>query len=359
MARCLGPQDIACRLGGDEYVIMMCETNTERIEQFARRIISDISCSYTFESMNVYVTPSIGISRYPQDGTDYDTVMRHADTALFIAKNAGKSTYRLFTQEMNNNMIEKTLLEMDLRQAISRNELELYYQPQFDMKTGTMKGVEALARWNHAEKGIISPGQFIPIAEDSGLILPIGSWVLETACKKAKEWQNEGLLAVRMSVNVSIRQFMQPSFVEDVLATLNKTKLDPSFLTIEITESMTSDVAYRQNVLQRLQQAGIQVSIDDFGTGYSSLSYLSTFPITHLKIDQIFLKDLSSGNTAIIKTIIELAKNLNIDVIAEGVETEEQATFLRNLNCDEVQGYLYSHPLPIHAVENLLRSLND
>lgn len=359
LERCLGPLDIACRLGGDEYVIMLNETDKAKVEHTVRKIAEEISSSYTFDAMKVYITPSIGISRFPQDGEDYDTVMKNADTALFAAKKSGKSTYRIFTQEMNNDMIEKTLLEMDLRQAISRNELELHYQPQFDIKTGLMTGVEALARWNHAEKGLISPGQFIPIAEESGLILPIGAWVLETACQKAKDWQNEGLLAVRMGVNVSVLQFMQPTFVDDVLAILKKTELDPTFLTIEITESMTSDVHYTQKVLQRLQLEGIRVSIDDFGTGYSSLSYLSTFPITHLKIDQVFLRDLSVSNTAIIKTIIELAKNLNIEVIAEGVETEEQATFLRTLRCDEVQGFLYSRPLPAHKVEELLRSLND
>ncbi|WJY26930.1 sensor domain-containing protein [Sporosarcina trichiuri] len=351
---CLKPDDLASRLGGDEYVIMLKETAMDRVNAAARQILEEISAPFTLGSLEVFITPSIGISRFPADGEDYDTLMRNADTALFTAKDQGKSTYRFFTEEMNSNMIEKTLLEMDLRQAISRDELELHYQPQYDMKTGTITGVEALARWNHTKKGMISPGQFIPIAEESGMILPIGQWVMETACRQAKQWQDAGLLLGRVSVNVSIRQFKQPSFVSSVLAILEKTGLAPQFLNIEITESMTTDVHYSQKILKQLHEEGIRVSIDDFGTGYSSLSYLSTFPITHLKIDQIFLKDLSSSNTAIIKTIIELAKNLSIDVIAEGVETNEQASFLSTLRCDEVQGFLYSRPLPSDTLTQLL-----
>lgn len=357
LTHCLGPNDLACRLAGDEFVIMLRETDKEKVNDISLQIIEEVSTSYTFKSIEVYISPSIGISRFPTDGEDYDTLMRNADTALFLAKDQGKSTHRFFTQELNNDMIEKTLLEMDLRQAISRDEMELHYQPQYDMKTGRMTGVEALARWNHSKKGLISPGQFIPIAEESGLILPIGLWVLETACKQAKQWQEQGLLTIRMSVNVSIRQFKQPTFIADVLGVLQKTGLDPAYLNIEITESMTTDVQYSQKILQRLHDEGIHVSIDDFGTGYSSLSYLSKFPITHLKIDQIFLQDLSSSNTAIIKTIIELAKNLSIDVIAEGVETSEQASFLSSLRCDEVQGFLYSRPLPQVEVEKLLQTL--
>ncbi|MGG0643920.1 EAL domain-containing protein [Sporosarcina gallistercoris] len=357
LTHCLGPNDLACRIAGDEFVLMIRETDENLVNDISLRIIEEISNSYTFKSIEVYITPSIGISRFPFDGEDYDTLLRNADTALFLAKDQGKSTHRFFTRELNNDMIEKTLLEMDLRQAISRNEMEIHYQPQYDMKTGAMTGVEALARWNHTQKGLISPGQFIPIAEESGLILPIGLWVLETACAQAKQWQEQGFPAIRMSVNVSIRQFKQPTFITHVLRVLQKTGLDPSYLNIEITESMTTDVDYSQKVLQRLHEEGIHVSIDDFGTGYSSLSYLSKFPITHLKIDQIFLQDLSSSNTAIIKTIIDLAKNLSIDVIAEGVETDEQASFLSTLRCDEVQGFLYSRPLPKREIEMLLQTV--
>lgn len=356
LSRCIGPDDLACRLGGDEFVIMLRETDRKKLDEISLQIIEEISHSYTFNSIEVYITPSIGISRFPSDGEDYDHLVRNADTALFVAKEQGKSTYRFFTQELNNNLMEKTLLEMDLRQALSKDELELHYQPQYDMNTGMMTGVEALVRWNHPTKGLISPGAFIPIAEESGLILPIGLWVLETACTQAKTWQRENFQNLRMSVNVSIRQFKQPSFVDEVLRVLHKTGLNPAYLNIEITESMTTDVIYSQKILQRLHNEGIRVSIDDFGTGYSSLSYLSKFPITHLKIDQVFLQDLSSSNTAIIKTIIELAKNLSIDVIAEGVETTEQAAFLSTLRCDEVQGYLYSRPLTKDKIGDLLKS---
>lgn len=357
LSSCLGPNDLACRLAGDEFVLMIRETEPEKVKEISMRIIEEISNAYTFSSIEVYITPSIGISRFPMDGEDYDTLMRNADTALFRAKDQGKSTYCLFTQEMNNDMIEKTLLEMDLRQAISRDEMELHYQPQYDMKTGRITGVEALARWNHSKKGLIPPGRFIPIAEESGIILPIGLWILETACKQAKQWQQQGFPNIRMSVNVSIRQFKQPAFISHVLKVLQKTGLDPCYLNIEITESMTSDVDYSQKILQELHNEGIHVSIDDFGTGYSSLSYLSKFPITHLKIDQVFLQDLSTSNTAIIKTIIDLAKNLSIDVIAEGVETDEQASLLNTLHCDEVQGFLYSRPLPKREIEKLLQTV--
>lgn len=342
---CIRKDDIVARLSGDEFIIMLSPSTPNETEAVAARIVDEVAKAFTIQNLELFVAPSIGISMYPKDGTDYDSLVRNADLAMYLAKKKGNCTYQFFTQELQDNIIERTLLEMELRQAISKDQLTLHYQPQFDLKTGQIKGVEALVRWIHPEKGFISPGEFIPIAEETGLIFPIGHWVLRTACKQAKKWQDDGFPPIRMSVNVSIQQFNQPSFIQQVKDTLAETKLNPNYLTLEITESMTSDVNHCQFVLKKLRDAGIHVSIDDFGTGYSSLSYLSKLPITHLKIDQAFVQDLNPVNTAIVKTIIDLAKNLNLHVIAEGVETEDQAQFLKTFHCDEVQGYYYSKPV--------------
>jgi EAL domain-containing protein (putative c-di-GMP-specific phosphodiesterase class I) len=253
--------------------------------------------------------------------------------------------------------MEKTFFEMELRQALEKEQFLLHYQPQFCLKSGRIKGMEALIRWNHPVRGYIPPLKFIPIAEENGFILPLGEWVLKTACSQAKAWQEQGYPPLRMSVNVSMRQFNHPYFVEDVQRILKETGLHPSFLNLEITESIMSDVKNCETVLQELHDAGITVSIDDFGTGYSSFLYLSKFPLSHLKIDQAFIRELSKSNTAIVKAIIDLAKNLNLNVIAEGVETGEQGEFLKQLQCDEVQGYLYSKPLPQKEIEQLLTKL--
>ncbi|WP_246602816.1 EAL domain-containing protein [Sporosarcina aquimarina] len=345
--------DLVARLSGDEFIVLCKSTNKNGVRLVAKRIVEEISKSFLINNLEVFIAPSIGISLFPEDGEDYDTLMRNADSAMYLAKQSGKGTYQFFTEELYNDLIERTLLEMELRQALKKDELSLHYQPQLDFTTGKIKGVEALLRWNHSSRGMISPGQFIPIAEETGLILPIGLWVLETACKQAKEWQDLGYPPLRMSVNVSLRQFKSHTFVSDVKETLRTTGLQPNYLNIEITESMTSDVNNCQRVLQELREIGIKASIDDFGTGYSSLSYLSKFPITHLKIDQSFVRELTN-NSVIVKAIIDLAKNLHLQVIAEGVETIEQAEFLKTLNCDEAQGFLYSRPVPSEEIAKLL-----
>lgn len=252
-------------------------------------------------------------------------------------------------------MIEKTTLERELRYALPSNQLTLHYQPQIEMDSGELIGLEALIRWQHPVKGLISPAHFIPIAEESGLIIPLGQWVLETACAQAKRWQSAGLPHVQIGVNVSLSQFKQATFVKMVKETLAASGLAAKYLNLEITESMTTDLQSCLSTLQQLREIGINVSIDDFGTGYSSFSYLSNLPLTHLKIDGAFIQDLNRTNRAIVKTIIALAKNLDLTVIAEGVETEEQVRLLRHLQCDEAQGYFYSKPLTQEQVENLLR----
>lgn len=344
----------AARLSGDEFVILIDSVDRDELTTLAAQIVEDISQPYSFKNQEVFVAPSIGIALYPNDGEDYSTLIRSADTAMYLAKQAGKGTFRFFTEELHEELMEKTFFEMELRQSLEKGQFLLHYQPQFDLKTGQIKGLEALARWNHPDRGFIPPLKFIPIAEENGFILPLGEWVLRTACTQAKVWQEQGIPPLRMSVNVSMRQFNQPSFVEDVLRILNETGLHPSYLNLEITESMMSDVKRCEAVLQELHGAGITVSVDDFGTGYSSLLYLSKFPLSHLKIDQAFIREMSKSNTAIVKVIIDLAKNLELNVIAEGVETKEQGNSLQKLGCNEVQGYFYSKPLPEKEIEQLL-----
>lgn len=346
--------DIVGRHGGDEFVILLPSIKVMEVEQIAKRITSGLKKPFFVNETEVFVSSSIGISLFPEDGEDYNALISNADTAMYHAKENQGNYYHFFTEDLHNKLVEKTMLEGALRKAADENQFELHYQPQIDLKSGVLTGVEALIRWHHPTKGMISPGQFIPVAEESGLIIPIGKWVLETACLQAKKWQDIGLLPIQMSVNVSIQQFKQSFFVEQVKEVLKKTGLHPKYLNLEITESMTSNEHNFQTTIRQLRKTGVNVSIDDFGTGYSSLSYLSKFPITHLKIDQAFVQELSKSNRAIIKTIISLAKNLDISVIAEGVETEEQADFLKGLHCDEVQGYFYSKPLPIEQIEQYL-----
>ena len=355
LKNCIRKEDFVARLGGDEFVILLASTQHHEVEAIATRILEDISRSFQFGNHDVYVTPSIGISNFPEDGQDYDTLMTKADSAMYLAKENGKNTYQFFTQEMHREMIEKTTLERELRYALPSNQLTLHYQPQIEMDSGELIGLEALIRWQHPVKGLISPAHFIPIAEESGLIIPLGQWVLETACAQAKRWQSAGLPHVQIGVNVSLSQFKQATFVKMVKETLATSGLAAKYLNLEITESMTTDLQSCLSTLQQLREIGINVSIDDFGTGYSSFSYLSNLPLTHLKIDGAFIQDLNRTNRAIVKTIIALAKNLDLTVIAEGVETEEQVRLLRHLQCDEAQGYFYSKPLTQEQVENLLR----
>lgn len=351
---CVQDKEAAARLSGDEFVVLVDSADEDELITLATQLVDYISQPYYFDNQEVCVAPSIGIAIYPTDGEDYSTLMRSADKAMYLAKEAGKGTFRFFTEELHKELMEKTFFEMELRQALEKGQFLLHYQPQFDLTTGEIKGMEALARWNHPDRGFIPPLKFIPIAEENGFILPLGEWVLRTACTQAKAWQEQGFPPLRMSVNVSMRQFNQPSFVGDVQRILNETGLHPSHLNLEITESMMSDVKRCETVLQELHDAGITVSIDDFGTGYSSLLYLSKFPLSHLKIDQAFISELSKNNTAIVKAIIDLAKNLELNVIAEGVETEQQGNFLKQLGCNEVQGYLYSKPLPEKEIEQSL-----
>jgi diguanylate cyclase (GGDEF)-like protein/PAS domain S-box-containing protein len=351
--------DTVSRLGGDEFVILMPEVADQgAIAVAARKVLEAVGQPYSIDGHELMSTPSMGISVYPGDGPDVETLLRNADAAMYHAKESGRNNYQFFTQDMNARARERLTLERSLRRALERDELRLHYQPQYDLASGGMVGVEALIRWEHPEEGLVSPARFMPFAEETGLILPIGAWVLERACWQNREWQKSGLPPVRMSVNISALQFRQPGFAETVRHALTASGLDARFLELEVTESVIMHDAERVTAaLAELKRVGLELAIDDFGTGYSSLSYLKRFPIDRLKIDQSFVRDIPSDgeDAAIISAIIGLTRNLGLRTIAEGVETTEQLAFLREQGCDEVQGYLLSRPLSSEACAQLLR----
>jgi len=295
---------------------------------------------------------------FPENGMDAETLIKHADAAMYNAKQKGPNNVEFFTEDLNTQMVERLRLESGLRHAVDRNELFLVYQPQMDMATGQIVGVEALLRWQHPELGLVPPDRFISIAESSGLIVPIGEWVLRTACAQARKWQDEGLPAVPVAVNVSAVQFRQDGFRDLIMRVLGETGLPPQYLELELTESLlltNADVMF--SVLRELNEMGLKLAIDDFGTGYSSLSYLRQFPVEKLKIDRSFIKNVAvnSGDAAITTAIIGMGKSLGLKVIAEGVENEEQMAFLREHHCDEIQGYYFSRPIsPSEIAERLL-----
>ena len=346
----IGQDDIVSRIGGDEYVILLPNSDEEKAADIAKRIIDQLSSSFTFGNYEMYITPSIGISIFPKDGED---LLKNADAAMYQAKIQGKNNFQFYTQDLDRKLNEKLVLENELRKALEKDQFMLNYQPQIDITTGKMVGIEALLRWVHPKMGMVSPADFIPLAEETGLIIPIGDWVLRQACLQNKVWQEAGHEPIPISVNVSLRQFMQKDFVKIVENVLQQTNLEPQYLELEITESMTLDISYTEKVLASLQDLGIKVSIDDFGTGYSSLSYLRRLPINKLKIDQSFIRNLDKKNRAIVRTIISLALNLQIDVIAEGVELAEHVDFLKKYNCFQAQGYLYSKPRPKEELDQL------
>ncbi|HSO58410.1 MAG TPA: EAL domain-containing protein, partial [Paenisporosarcina sp.] len=344
----LGDRDILTRWQEDKFVILLPNTDHERTTLIAKTILEAITQPLTKVLHDVYVNPSIGISLYPTDGDTTEILLDMANSALNYAKKHGNNSFHFYTEDLNGKSRENLELEMDLYKAIEMEELMLHYQPQFHLSTGEYIGNEALIRWNHPKRGLVSPFHFIPIAEETGLIIPIGEWVLKTACAQNKAWQMAGFPPIVVSVNLSSRQFAQTNLVEVVERILAETKLEAKYLDLEITESMTMDVDRTISILQSLKKLGVKISIDDFGTGYSSLSYLKEFPIDCLKIDQSFIRDcdLDQSNATIVKTIISMAHHLNIQVIAEGVETKAHLDFLQQNLCDAVQGYLLSKPIP-------------
>lgn len=347
-------EDIVARLGGDEFIILLPHVTEDEARETVEYIAQHLRNPFQCRDMEIYVTPSIGISMFPRDGSDYDTLLGSADIAMYKNKRERNKNYQFFTKELKQNLLERTLLEMDLRQAIEKEQFHLVYQPIYKLNTKEIVGVEALIRWEHPVKGMISPGVFIPLAEETGMIVKLGNWVIKEACRQMKSWLDAGLPLVTMAVNISIAQFNHPLFVDFVKDALQESALDPQYLNIEVTESMMLDLEQSLKTFRQLEEIGTPISVDDFGTGYSSLSYLSNFPISHLKIDQSFIHQFTKTNKAIVKTIIHLAKSLNIEVIAEGVETVSQEAFLKQLDCDLVQGYLYAKPLSATEIEQKL-----
>jgi diguanylate cyclase (GGDEF)-like protein len=352
--------DTVARLGGDEFLVLMTGiSQTADALVVAERIVKSMSAEFVIEGQSLNVTCSLGISIFPDNGADIEALFKNADLAMYSAKEHGRNTIRVFTQEMNVQAMERMTLESSLRLAVERNELYLVYQPQEDLATGEIIGCEALLRWKHPDLGLVSPCKFIPVAESSGLILPIGEWVLRTACAQARQWQDQGLPALPVAVNVSAVQFRQKGFLRLVEAVLSETGLSPQYLELELTESLIlSNANVVLSMLQQLKQMGVRLSIDDFGTGYSSLSYLKQFPVYKLKIDGSFVRDVSVDvdDAAIITSILSMAKNLGLKVVAECVENEEQVSFLRAQKCDEIQGYYFSEPLPGDELAAKLRS---
>lgn len=352
---CLRKEDSVSRLGGDEFAIFLTGATHKEAGEIAQRIITSMSESITLDHIEIFITPSIGISMYPDDGDDIEALLKHADAAMYLAKEQGKNNYQFFSEELHQVLAKKLQLERELRKALDEKQFTLHYQPKIHLQTGQIIGMEALIRWDHPDLGLIPPIQFIPIAEETGLIVPLGEWVMRTACQQTKAWQEAGFTQLAVAVNISLRQFMQNNLIEMITSILEETGLAPQYLELEITESMALNVDYTIRILNRLKALGVSISIDDFGTGYSSLSYLSQFPIDRLKIDQSFLRNLNPQNQAIIKTIIHMAHNMKIAVIAEGVETHEHVDFLKEQLCNEVQGYFYSKPLPTKEIDSFLQ----
>lgn len=360
LKKCVRDTDTVARFGGDEFTVIVTHiNNTESIAIVARKMIDALSCPFHLEGHEIHITVSIGITVAPDDGTDMDSLLKYADSAMFYAKARGKNNFQFYSQEMNRKILERLQIENSLRQAINSGEFLLHYQPQVDFQTGLVIGMEALIRWQHPEHGLIPPGKFIPLAEETGLIIPIGEWVLRTACEQTKAWQTKGWAPLRMAINISGTQFKLQNQVETVKRILQETGLDPNYLNLELTESVVMENAKATiKTLNELKKMGVQLSIDDFGTGYSSLSYLKQFPIDILKIDQSFVRDITtdSNDAAIATTIIALAHSLKMKVIAEGVETEKQQLFLRKNNCDGVQGFYFGRPVPAKEFEEKLRN---
>lgn len=351
--------DTVVRLGGDEFVVVLTDQpkSADSISQTVQKIQLAIAEPVHLEGHDLRVTSSLGVATYPDDGAGADTLLANADAAMYRAKEVGRDNFQFYTAELNTKVHEKFLLQEELRNAVARSEFVLHYQPEVDLRTGRVFAVEALVRWKHPKLGMVPPNRFIPTAEENGLIVPIGDWVLHEACRQNKAWQDAGLPHMVVSVNVSARQFREKNLIHRVVSALESSGLEARYLELELTESLImQDVELAVATMKELQGLGIQLSIDDFGTGYSSLSALKTFPVTRLKIDKSFVDGLlaDENDRAVAGAVVSLGQTLNLRVVAEGVETDAQAEFLRSINCDEMQGYLFSKPLPAEGLEELL-----
>ena len=352
--------DTVARLGGDEFVLIIGHTRTRAdTERVAHKVLEALEASVNIGEVDVHTSASIGIAFYPDDGTTIETLYAHADAAMYCAKQRGGSSVEFFAPSMNLATEDRVRFEADLHRALKQQQFELHYQPKFNATTRRIHSAEALIRWRHPERGLIPPDQFIPLAEESGLIVPIGEWVLREACRQARAWQDQGLPSLRVAVNISAVQFRRLDLVDTVRRALTDAGIDAQYLEIELTETaVMSDPEESVDILERLSRMGVIVSVDDFGTGYSSMSYLRRFPIDKLKIDRSFITNVmtSADDAAIVQAIISLAHSLRLTVVAEGVETAEQVAFLQKHGCDQYQGYYFSRPVDAAAFAEMLRA---
>ena len=358
LVECVRGSDTVSRQGGDEFVVLLSEVErSEDTAITARRMLQSVAEAHSIDHHDLHVTTSIGVSVFPDDGLDAETLIKNADTAMYQAKENGRQSYKFFKPAMNVRAVERQAIEESLRRALERQEFAVHYQPKVSLKTGEITGAEALLRWTHPVRGPIPPGQFIPIAEDCGLIRPIGNWILREACRQARAWLDAGLPLASMAVNISAVQFRNENFLQGVFSTLEETGLDPKYLELELTESVLMKHAESTEViLKTLRARGVQLAVDDFGTGYSSLSYLRRFAIDALKIDQSFVRQITTtpSETTIVTAVISMGRSLNLRVVAEGVETTEELAFLQAHQCDQAQGYYFSRPVAAPQFADLL-----
>jgi diguanylate cyclase (GGDEF)-like protein len=351
--------DTVARIGGDEFVLIGTSIgDAEDAAGLAARVIDVLQAPVRIAAIDIHASPSIGIAMYPDDGTTIQALLAHADAAMYSAKEHGRGNFRRYAPGMHAGTEDRVQLESDLHNAVTLNQFELYYQPKVDTRTGTVRSAEALIRWAHPTRGIVSPADFIPLAEECGLIGPIGAWVIREACRQARAWQDDGVPALRVSVNLSASQFRDSGLLESIRRALDDARLPARYLEVELTESaVMSDPEQSIAILEHLSAMGVLVSVDDFGTGYSSMSYLRRFPIDKLKIDRVFIDEIVSRpeDASIVRAIVSLAHSLHLKVVAEGVETLAQLEFLKTAGCDEYQGYHFSRPLPAAGFERLLR----
>jgi predicted signal transduction protein with EAL and GGDEF domain len=351
--------DVVGRLGGDEFIILVEDFNDlKQLEILAHKILATVIKPMVLMDEECRVTASIGISVYPKDGQDEQSLMKNADIAMYFAKEEGKNNHQFYSENIKTMSNERLTIETNLRHAMERNEFSLDYQAKLDLKTRAITGVEALLRWNNPYLGSVTPTQFIPIAEETGMIVPIGRWVIKTACAQNVAWQKQGLPPVCMAVNLSLRQLMNDNLLGDIKAILNETRMSPELLELEITESMVMHNPERLvPILKKIKEIGVRLAIDDFGTGYSSLAQIKNFPINTLKVDRSFMRNLpmDTDNKAITEAVIIMGKSLKLTVVAEGVETIEQEKFLQEQICDEMQGFYFSKPIGPDRFADLLR----
>jgi diguanylate cyclase (GGDEF)-like protein len=357
---CVRDSDTVARLGGDEFVVLLPDMEEGKdAATVAQKILAVIGKGFTLIGHEFRVTASIGISLYPQDGDDEQTLTKNADIAMYQAKSEGKNNFQFYSEKLNANSLERLTLESSLRHALERNEFRLYYQAKRDIRSGRIAGMEALLRWEHPDLGTVAPMQFIPVAEDTGLIVPIGKWVLKTACLQSVAWQKEGLPPLSVAVNMTARQFSDEYLLQDLASILKDTGMNPHLLEIELSESLLiHDVETTLRILTGIKSLGVRIAVDDFGTGYSSLATLQRFPLDTVKIDRSFIGELvgPSEGSALADAIIAMGKSLSLTVVAQGVETKEQADFLRAHACDELQGFYFNRPLPAYQFAQLMRA---